>query len=99
VQIYNILSLNTGIVNTSLGGSLQEMDIKQIVGNNIKFIRHKRDMTLDDLSILTGMSRTYINDVELGKNAITVVRLEMIAKALKVKPSILLEHNGYKTLD
>jgi transcriptional regulator with XRE-family HTH domain len=75
------------------------MDIRQIVGNNIKFIRHKKDMTLDDLSILTGMSRTYINDVELGKNAITVVRLEKIAKALKVKPNILLIPKGFELLD
>jgi transcriptional regulator with XRE-family HTH domain len=75
------------------------MDIRQIVGNNIKFIRHKRDMTLDDLSILSGMSRTYINDVELGKNAITVVRLEKIAKALKIKTNILLIPKGYELFD
>ena len=53
-------------------------------------------MTLDDLSIITGMSRTYINDVELGKNAITVVRLEKIAKALKVDTSLLLIKDAYK---
>jgi len=72
------------------------MDIRLLVGNNIKFIRHKRNMTLDDLSIITGMSRTYINDVELGKNAITVVRLEKIAKALKVDTSLLLIKDAYK---
>jgi transcriptional regulator with XRE-family HTH domain len=75
------------------------MDIKQIVGNNIKFIRHSRDMTLDDLSILSGMSRTYINDVELGKNAITVVRLEKIAKALKVDRATLVMKDAYKAIE
>jgi len=75
------------------------VDIRRAVGDNIKFIRHKRDMTLDDLSILSGMSRTYIHDIELAKNAITVVRLEKIAKALKVKTSLLLEPGAYKTIE
>jgi len=72
------------------------MDIKQIVGDNIRFIRQKKNLTLDDISILTKMSRTYINDVELSKNAITIVRLERIAKALKVEPSLLLTKDAYR---
>ncbi|MEP7234038.1 MAG: helix-turn-helix transcriptional regulator [Ignavibacteriota bacterium] len=75
------------------------MNIKQVVGDNIRLIRHKRSMTLDDLSIITKMSRTYINDVELCKNAVTIVRLEKIAKALDVLPALLLTPNGYRTLD
>ena len=79
-------------------GRLHPMDIKQIVGDNIKGIRNTRGMTLDDLSIITKMSRTYINDVELAKSAITVVRLEKIAKALKVPLNVLITHNGYKSI-
>jgi transcriptional regulator with XRE-family HTH domain len=75
------------------------MSIKQIVGDNIRMIRHKKGMTLDDLSILTKMSRTYINDVELSKNAITVVRLEKIARALHVQSSELLIKDFYRHFD
>jgi transcriptional regulator with XRE-family HTH domain len=56
-------------------------------------------MTLDDISILTKMSRTYINDVELAKNAVTIVRLEKIAKVLKVTPALLLTPDAYRTVE
>ena len=75
------------------------MNIKQVVGENIRFIRQKRELTLDDVSVMTKMSRTYINDVELAKYAISVVKIEMIAKALKVEPNILLIKDAYKTVD
>ena len=73
------------------------MDIKQIVGDNIRFIRQKRNLTLDDISVMTKMSRTYINDVELAKYAISVVKLEKIAKALKVDTSSLIVKDFYKS--
>jgi transcriptional regulator with XRE-family HTH domain len=74
------------------------MNIKQVVGDNIRFIRQKRDLTLDDISILTKMSRTYINDVELAKSAITIVKLETIARALKVEPALLLTKDSYRNI-
>ena len=74
------------------------MNIKQVIGDNIKSIRHQRELTLDDVSILTKMSRTYINDVELAKYAISVVKLEKIAKALEVEPYLLLIKDSYKNI-
>ncbi len=72
------------------------MDIKRIIGENIKQIRHSKGYTLDDLAIISKISRTYINDVELGRYAITVVKLEVIAKALKVDLEALIKKDGYK---
>ena len=74
------------------------MNIKQVVGDNIRFIRQKRNLTLDDISVMTKMSRTYINDVELAKYAISVVKIEKIAKALKIEPSLLLIKDAYKNI-
>lgn len=98
IQIYANISLNTGIVKFLTVLPCRVMDIKQVVGDNIRFIRQKRNLTLDDISILTKMSRTYINDVELSKNAITIVRLERIAKALKVDPALLMTKDAYRNI-
>ncbi len=53
-------------------------------------------MTLDDISILTMMSRTYINDVELCKYAISITKLEKIAKALEVDFVTLVTKDAHK---
>ena len=66
------------------------MDIRKVAGSNIRLFRQNRGMTLQNLSDVTGMSRTYLTDIELGKKAITIVRLEKIAKALKIKTNVLL---------
>ncbi len=72
------------------------MGIKQIVGDNIRFIREKRGWTQEDLSIKTKMSKTFIGDIERGQKSPTIISLEKIAKALRVKPSQLLEPESYR---
>jgi transcriptional regulator with XRE-family HTH domain len=75
------------------------MNIKQIVGENIRFIRQKKEITLDELAGLTGMSRTFLSDIERYIKTPSITSLEKIAKALKVDPSILLTKDAYKSLD
>lgn len=72
------------------------MDIKNIIGGNIRRIRKSKGYSLEDLSAMTAMSKTYINNIELGRYAITVVKLEVIAKALKVDLEVLIKKDGYK---
>ena len=72
------------------------MNIKQIVGDNIRFLREKREWTQEDLAIVAKMSKTFIGDLERAQKTITVVNLERIAKALKVPLSTLVTANGYK---
>jgi transcriptional regulator with XRE-family HTH domain len=74
------------------------MNIKQVVGDNIRFIREKREMTQEDLSIVAKMSKTFIGDIERGQKSPTTVSLAKIARALKIDPSILLIPNAYKTI-
>ena len=74
------------------------MNIKRVLGDNIRYIRQKRGMTLDDLSILSKMSRTFISDIERSEKAATVTSIEKIAKALKVTPAMLLTPEAYKTI-
>ena len=75
------------------------MNIKQIVGDNIRFIREKRGWTQEDLAIVSKMSKTFIGDVERGEKSPTILTVEKIAKALKVPSPLLLTLNGYKTVE
>jgi transcriptional regulator with XRE-family HTH domain len=74
------------------------MNIKQVVGDNIRFLRQKRNMTLDYLSVRAKMSRTFISDIERGVKTPSIVSLEKIAKVLKVTPAQLLIPNFYKEI-
>jgi transcriptional regulator with XRE-family HTH domain len=72
------------------------MNVKQVVGDNIRFIRQKREITLDELAGKTGMSRTFLSDIERSVKVPSIVSLEKIAKALKVEPSLLITKDAYK---
>jgi transcriptional regulator with XRE-family HTH domain len=72
------------------------VQIKKIVGDNIRFIREKRGLTQEELSAITNMSKTFIGDIERAQKAPTTTSLEKIAKALGVKPSLLLEPEAYR---
>jgi transcriptional regulator with XRE-family HTH domain len=75
------------------------MDIKQIVGDNVRFIREKRGWVQEDLAINAKISRTYVGQVERGVKSISVEVLARIAKALKVDLAILVTKESYKTLE
>ena len=62
-----------------------EMDIRISVGNKIKELRKERNLSQEDLALLSGLDRTYINSVENGRRNISIISLEKIANGLKVK--------------
>lgn len=72
------------------------MNIRKVVGDNVRFIREFREMSQEDLSVATKMSKTYIGDIERATYAITVVKLELIAKALKVPLPLLVTKDGFR---
>lgn len=65
------------------------MDIKNKVGNRIKEIRNKNNISQKDLSYKADLDRSYITSVENGQRNISIVNLEKIAKALDVSLSNL----------
>ncbi len=75
------------------------MDIRRVTGDNIRFIRQKRKLSQEALAAIAGISLSYVKYVEKGEYAVSIVKLEKIAKALKVAPGLLLEqgaHHGVK---
>lgn len=67
------------------------MKVTQRVGANLRRAREERGISQEELADRAGLHRTYISGVERGVRNPTVVVLEKIAKALKVKASTLLD--------
>lgn len=63
--------------------------LKQI-GIRIKEFRTEANLSHEKLSFASKLDRTYIGSVERGERNISVLNLRKIAKALKVKPTDLL---------
>lgn len=67
------------------------MDIKQKFGKKVKELRQLRKFSQEDLALEADLDRTYINSIENGRRNVSLVNIEKIAKALKVKVKDLLE--------
>ncbi len=69
------------------------VDWDKIVGNNIRDYRTQKKLSQEALAVKAKMSSNYLGEVERGKETISVRRLIMIAKALKISPDLLLKEN------
>lgn len=61
------------------------------VGKRIKALREERQMSQSGLAVRSGVNRQYLWGIEKGVRNITLLRLEQIARILKVSPAALLE--------
>lgn len=58
------------------------------IGNNIKKIRKKQNLSQEELAFKSGLHRTYIGSVERGEKNITILNLIKIANSLNTELSI-----------
>jgi len=58
----------------------------------IREIRQEQDLTIQDLADMAGVSRSYLNELELGAKTINAARLDQVARALKVDVVDLIAH-------
>ena len=58
--------------------------IEEKVGNRIKELRTKFGISQEELGFRSGVHRTYIASLEVGKRNISIVTLEKIITALEV---------------
>lgn len=67
------------------------MDIRDNIADNLKAIRAKKQLTLDEASRLTGVSRSMLSAIEKGDTNPTISVIWKIANGYKVKFSSLME--------
>ena len=72
------------------------MDIRRVVGENIRFIREKRKLSQEALAAKAEISISYMGYIERGEKAITIIILERVAKVLKVSPGLLLDRDAHR---
>lgn len=69
------------------------MDIKAVVGRNVKQHREAKGLSQEQLAFEADLHRTYVSGVERGVRNPTVLMVAKLANALGVEPSKLLELN------
>jgi transcriptional regulator with XRE-family HTH domain len=62
------------------------MDMRRLVGRNVRKFRLERGLTQEEFSVLCGLGQNYLSDLERGKRNPTVVTLWELSQALKVSP-------------
>jgi transcriptional regulator with XRE-family HTH domain len=67
------------------------MDMRKLVGRNVRKIRLKRGLTQEAFAERSGFSQQYLSDLERGKRNPTVVTLFELASALGVDHVVLVQ--------
>ena len=60
------------------------MDMRKLVGRNVKRIRQERGLTQEQLAERSGFSQQYISGLEQGRRNPTIVSIYELATALGV---------------
>jgi transcriptional regulator with XRE-family HTH domain len=67
------------------------MDMRKLVGRNVRAVRNECEITQEQLAERSGFSQQYISDLERGRRNPTIVTLYELAQALETTPIRLLE--------
>ena len=62
------------------------MDMRKLVGRNVRRLRMERQMTQEQFAERSGFSQQYISDLERGRRNPTIVSLYELAQALCATP-------------
>lgn len=66
------------------------MDMRRLVGENVRRIRQDRGLTQEQFAEISGFSQQYLSGLERGRRNPTVVTLFELATALNATPVDLL---------
>lgn len=72
------------------------MDMRKLVGQNVRRIRDKKGLTQEQFADLSGFSQQYISDLERGKRNPTIITVHELATALEVSHMDLLRPRKIK---
>ena len=71
------------------------MDMRRIVGENVRRLRSQADLTQEELAERSGFSQQYISDLERGLRNPTIVSLWELAQVLGVSPDRLIHSDAW----
>jgi transcriptional regulator with XRE-family HTH domain len=72
------------------------MDVRRIVGLNIRKHRIAAGLSQEELASRMGVEQYYVSGWEAGRRNPTLITLWRAANALRVAPATLLDHSGEK---
>jgi len=67
-------------------------DPRTIFGETIRKFRNQLGWSQEELAAACGLHRTYIGAVERGERNVSLLNIVQLARALRVKPTTLLEN-------
>lgn len=71
------------------------MDIKLKIGQRIKELREKEEMSQKDLAYAADLDRSYIASIENGQRNVSIVNIEKIATALNTTLKEFFNYNEF----
>jgi transcriptional regulator with XRE-family HTH domain len=66
-------------------------DARSIFGKQLRALRLERGLSQEKLAELANLHRNYVGGVERGERNIALLNIVALARALKIKPTKLLE--------
>lgn len=71
-------------------------DLNQIIANNLRELRRKRGVTLDEVAEATGVSKSMLGQIERGECGLSVATLWKISTGLKISFTALMSEDRPK---
>lgn len=75
------------------------MDIRKIIGINIKYYRYKMNLSQEKFCSLNNYSRAYVNELEQGKRNPSILLLNKLACSLNTTIDNLVSYNKNHIID
>jgi len=66
-------------------------DPKKVFGERVRALRQAANLSQEELAEACGLQRTYVGAVERGERNISLLNIIVLSRALRIKPSSLLE--------
>ena len=66
-------------------------DSRKIFGERVRALRQAANLSQEELAEACGLHRTYVGAVERGERNISLLNIIALSRALRIKPSSLLE--------